>query len=502
MAPLPFTPILMLWVVPLSCLRELRRADGKSLFPSRQSEMTDRAPYATDTETEGEFEDARESLGGGVSPAVGPRASFASTTLTRSSSAHDFVSVRSAPSTGHGYEDEDEAREVLASENDFEEFRRTVRGGRPSSISHHHAISPPKPDTAEHEVQTESLETPVIEKIRTVYVDKIVHVDRPVVVEKIVYRDRPSTAPSSIASPSLLPDALDESAARASAFLDDRALPSRPVTPSNDLFASTRTIRAGLAPIDTRGKSRDTMAPPAVPSTSGRKLGSPRKSVAATLAPPPPRPTSPPPPDLLFRAQSPTFDDDYARRASFLAPPGANTVRSQPSSLTASPSSSRFAGPFSNLRNVRPQSSMDTSVSQARRPRSSSRHGHTSSARSVSELSVRSDVSRRLSMASEATSEGGFVDRPEHATSAPRGVGDSSDPVVIHAITQTMIGEFMHKYTRRKLGGGMSENRHKRFFWIHPYTKTLYWSATDPGAQSTTYSNSKSGTHAHCFALL
>jgi hypothetical protein len=77
-----------------------------------------------------------------------------------------------------------------------------------------------------------------------------------------------------------------------------------------------------------------------------------------------------------------------------------------------------------------------------------------------------------------------------------RGAADSTDPVVIHAITQTMIGEFMYKYTRRKLGSGMSENRHKRFFWIHPYTKTLYWSAADPGAQSTTYSNSKSGESA------
>jgi len=98
-------------------------------------------------------------------------------------------------------------------------------------------------------------------------------------------------------------------------------------------------------------------------------------------------------------------------------------------------------------------------------------------------------------MASEATSEGGFAERAEPPNSAVRGAGDSSDPAVIHAITQTMIGEFMYKYTRRKLGSGMSENRHKRFFWIHPYTKTLYWSATDPGAQSTTYSNSKSGEY-------
>ncbi|BEI86568.1 hypothetical protein CcaverHIS002_0608550 [Cutaneotrichosporon cavernicola] len=68
----------------------------------------------------------------------------------------------------------------------------------------------------------------------------------------------------------------------------------------------------------------------------------------------------------------------------------------------------------------------------------------------------------------------------------------STDPATIHAITQTMIGEYLHKYTRRTIGRGMSENRHKRFFWVHPYTKTLYWSSQDPGGGSTTESKAKS----------
>ena len=89
-------------------------------------------------------------------------------------------------------------------------------------------------------------------------------------------------------------------------------------------------------------------------------------------------------------------------------------------------------------------------------------------------------------MASSRTSEGGF-DTPV------RTGGDSTDPAVIHAITQTMIGEFLHKYTRRAIGKGVSEKRHKRFFWVHPYTKTLYWSSADPGAQNTNQSSAKSG---------
>jgi predicted nucleic acid-binding Zn-ribbon protein len=54
------------------------------------------------------------------------------------------------------------------------------------------------------------------------------------------------------------------------------------------------------------------------------------------------------------------------------------------------------------------------------------------------------------------------------------------EPRMIQAITQTMIGEFLWKYTRKAGRGGMSENRHRRFFWVHPYTRTLYWSEQDP----------------------
>jgi len=51
---------------------------------------------------------------------------------------------------------------------------------------------------------------------------------------------------------------------------------------------------------------------------------------------------------------------------------------------------------------------------------------------------------------------------------------------MIQAITQTMIGEFLWKYTRKTGRSEMSETRHRRFFWVHPYTRTLYWSEQDP----------------------
>ncbi|KAI0403623.1 hypothetical protein F4802DRAFT_288615 [Xylaria palmicola] len=62
----------------------------------------------------------------------------------------------------------------------------------------------------------------------------------------------------------------------------------------------------------------------------------------------------------------------------------------------------------------------------------------------------------------------------------PGGFAASTDPRMIQAVTQTMIGEYLWKYTRKAGRGEMSENRHRRFFWVHPYTRTLYWSDSDP----------------------
>lgn len=84
----------------------------------------------------------------------------------------------------------------------------------------------------------------------------------------------------------------------------------------------------------------------------------------------------------------------------------------------------------------------------------------------------------------------------------PRANVNVTDPAVIHAITQTMIGEFMYKYTRRAIGKGHGERRHKRFFWVHPYTRTLYWSSADPGSSNVSESSAKSGTLQELFMCL
>jgi len=70
-----------------------------------------------------------------------------------------------------------------------------------------------------------------------------------------------------------------------------------------------------------------------------------------------------------------------------------------------------------------------------------------------------------------------------------------NDPRIIQSITQTMIGEYLWKYTRTATKSGLSTNRHRRFFWVHPYTRTLYWSEQDPSTAGKQELRAKSGTY-------
>jgi hypothetical protein len=55
--------------------------------------------------------------------------------------------------------------------------------------------------------------------------------------------------------------------------------------------------------------------------------------------------------------------------------------------------------------------------------------------------------------------------------------------VDLPAIMQTMIGEWLYKYVRNRVGQGISANYHRRFFWLHPYTRILYWCTQEPGTE-------------------
>lgn len=107
---------------------------------------------------------------------------------------------------------------------------------------------------------------------------------------------------------------------------------------------------------------------------------------------------------------------------------------------------------------------------------------------------VGSHMSRRSSISSFASElDERFNIRPNQQAGAPGfQAGPGTDPRMIQAITQTMIGEFLWKYTRKAGSKEMSSTRHRRYFWVHPYTKTLYWSEQDPQTAGRNESKAKS----------
>ena len=137
-------------------------------------------------------------------------------------------------------------------------------------------------------------------------------------------------------------------------------------------------------------------------------------------------------------------------------------------------------------RNARPQT-----PSQQTAPSPSSRGGTTPRAGRYS--TARSQTSRRSSFSSFASElDERFNIRTDSNMPHPQGIQPGTDPRMIQAITQTMIGEMMWKYTRKAGRGEMSSTRHARFFWVHPYTRTLYWSDRDPASANRAELKSKS----------
>lgn len=120
-----------------------------------------------------------------------------------------------------------------------------------------------------------------------------------------------------------------------------------------------------------------------------------------------------------------------------------------------------------------------TPTRDSQAPRGTFSKGHSRANTGVSQVT---QVSRRSSVSSFASElDERFNIRPGDP-SASHGFEASpgTDPRMIQAITQTMIGEFLWKYTRKTGRSEMSDTRHRRYFWVHPYTKTLYWSDQDP----------------------
>jgi Meiotic cell cortex C-terminal pleckstrin homology len=132
--------------------------------------------------------------------------------------------------------------------------------------------------------------------------------------------------------------------------------------------------------------------------------------------------------------------------------------------------------------------------SNSRRPRTpvgpgpSPSKGKTAANVGATRSGVSSPVTRRSSVSSFASEldQRFNIGRPSYAHQP------GTDPRMIQALTQTMIGEFLWKYTRKPGRDEFSSTRHRRYFWVHPYTRTLYWSEKDPSSANRSELKAKS----------
>lgn len=163
----------------------------------------------------------------------------------------------------------------------------------------------------------------------------------------------------------------------------------------------------------------------------------------------PVRPANPPPAALLSRAAlSPTFNERSMSPVSVL--------------------SSKGKAPYDSYSGVSSPTTNDDN-----QPSTSSRL----------DMNKRGSVSVSSLSTTNTNEQLQSITSSQYDPSGGRGStgAGTTDPNMINLITQTMIGDWMYKYTRKAVGGGLSENRHQRYFWIHPYTNTLYWSTAGPG---------------------
>ncbi|CDZ98352.1 Pleckstrin homology-like domain [Phaffia rhodozyma] len=311
---------------------------------------------------------------------------------------------------------------------------------------------------------------------RVVEVEKVIQVEIPkrVEVERIVYVDRimdrgvsiGSSAPVDADLPSVLKDAglyrFDSSPDLSLRHGSSSSINLNRALSPNSLSEPIKNAPVFIVP------PPPSMAPP---------LDIPAKKIA--IPQPPSRPSSPPPVEIFTRAMTPT-----GRSSALLTPSGFASVHTQGSGAPSVSVNDRqmITDQFSP-NSWSEFSHKSTNSASAARDNVKKRADfiiNTHPLPSSSPYAQSSHTDLDVSISSAESSEHHLPlppSQPGLSRTAP-----STDPEIISAITQTMIGEYLYKYTRKTMGKGHSDKRHRRFFWIHPYTKTIYWSSNDPGA--------------------
>ncbi|MCO5589969.1 hypothetical protein L7F22_043938 [Adiantum nelumboides] len=192
---------------------------------------------------------------------------------------------------------------------------------------------------------------------------------------------------------------------------------------------------------------------------------------------PPSRPTSPPPSELIARSSQ----GNTTRGTQVSATSGMGSIDGLPrpsSRLASGPPPSAYMQ--SNPRRSGPPSVRNRTTSNE----GSRRHPmRAPSAQSFVSDATSDMMSGRTSQASNYTNGAMDSSYNRRGTTGGGVAGmmqgqGSTNPVVLGSITQTMIGDYLYKYTRRSMG--RANKRHRRYFWVHPYTRTLYWTMTAP----------------------
>ena len=470
-----------------------------AVFPRRPtvkpppSSFRDAALHSARTDTDGdsetEYEDARETVAG----------------TSRSQSAADFVSIHDMSPDEEDIDGEGEERDS-DDDSDAESIKVSrLHYKRPPPVSAAPPLPPPleyatisvqadapKPEVLEAGTQTDEWVPPAPPALFRIgpQQQQFQFVTSAVAAAATAAG---SSSPTQAAHPPL-PPTLGPSFQAAIA----RSRLNTAVTLPEPASAKDESGRPRAPSTPTGSPRVDRTRPPTMMLPPPPKLPPP-PSLPSTLSPPrsaPPRPSSPPPADLVQRARTPLQRTPVSSMNNLAVPsPGKSSVIRQAPSTPTSIRQAPSAGSF------RSAGVQHQSLNAAAMADLNGRHKEGSMV-----SSRRSTSSRRPSISSSISSEQQHVVRTrEHpiGSAARTNTGLSSangndpgagtDPNVIHAITQTMIGEYLYKYTRKAIGKGHAERRHKRFFWIHPYTKTIYWSAVDPGASNVHESSAKSG---------
>lgn len=200
---------------------------------------------------------------------------------------------------------------------------------------------------------------------------------------------------------------------------------------------------------------------------------------------------------------SPILDDDTFERSSIIRP--GSSASSRPPQEPLPPLPVNYKAAIQAVRTSGTPGDMGPPLWPAsamkQRPRTPSNNRPSSAASTTPRGAVRSGVGyatidttehRRLTVQSRQSSMSSFTSEVENRFGMrasgmgmgmdAAGFGPNTDPRMIQAITQTMIGEYLWKYTRKTGRANFSDNRHRRYFWVHPYTRTLYWGSRDPSA--------------------